>query len=379
MPEAAVFNRVDIDLAALVRNYRRIAARCGTSLVMAVVKSDAYGHGLVPCARALAAAGCGVFGVAEAEEGVALREAGITGDIVVLLGIVPEAAAAVAAHRLAPVVYDPAAVEALAAAASRAGRRVGVHLKVDCGMGRLGVAPEEAAGLAARITASGSLFLAGIMSHFPMADTSHGESRRNLECFLRVCGTAAGKGVLRHMANSAAIIREPDSFLDMVRPGLGLYGCYPVADEDRAALPGLEPVMRFATRVAQIKRLPAGCGISYGHTYTTGRDTRVAVLPVGYDDGYLRRLSNRARVLIRGRRVPVIGRVCMNACMVDVTAVPEAAPGDEAVLLGRQGGDEIEADELAAWMDTISYEVLCLFGARNPRFYHQDENNDGKG
>jgi len=373
MAEAAVFNRIDVDLAALVRNYRRIEARSGESRIMAVVKSDAYGHGLVPCARALAGAGCSVFGVAEVDEGVALRESGVDGEIVTLLGFPAEAALTVVRHRLSPVVYDMAGIEALAAAAAAEKVRTGVHLKVDCGMGRLGVTPAEVPGFVRRIAELDGLFLAGILSHFPMADTSREESRRNLECFRDVCeaaGVNGDGGVVRHMANSAAIIREPGAALDMVRPGISLYGYYSVEPRDRGLLPGLEPVMRFSTRVVQVKNFAAGSGISYGHTHVTGRDAVVAVLPVGYDDGYLRRLSNRAEVLIRGRRAPVIGRVCMNACMVDVTAIAGVSPGDEAVLMGRQGDDEITADEVAAWLDTISYEVLCLFGGRNERFYH---------
>ena len=373
MVEAAVFNRIDVDLAALGRNYRRIEARVGESRIMAVVKSDAYGHGLVPCARALAGAGCSVFGVAEVDEGVALRESGVDGEIVTLLGFPAEAALTVVRHRLSPVVYDMAGIEALAAAAAAEKGRTGGHLKVDCGMGRLGVTPAEAPGFVRRIADLDGLFLAGILSHFPMADTSREESRRNLECFREVCGAAGVNGeggVVRHMANSAAIIREPDAALDMVRPGISLYGCYSVEPRDRGLLPGLEPVMRFSTRVVQVKNFAAGSGISYGHTHVTGREAVVAVLPVGYDDGYLRKLSNRAEVLIRGRRAPVIGRVCMNACMADVTDIAGVSPGDEAVLMGRQGDDEITADEVAAWLDTISYEVLCLFGGRNERFYH---------
>ncbi len=370
--EEAVFNRVGIDLDALGRNYQRIADRVGPETrIMAVVKSDAYGHGLLPCARALVAAGAGVFGVAEVEEGVNLRRNGIDAEIVVLLGCSSAAIDAVMQYNLVPVVYDPLQLDAIAARATEIGSRISVHLKVDCGMGRLGIMPDEVGDFVGRINAADGVRLAGIISHFPMADSSEAESCRNIACFTAVCRDFNRKGdpPVVHMANSAAIIRFPEARFDMVRPGITLYGCYPAGPGDREFLPGLEPVMSFTSRVVQVKKIAAGSGISYGHTHVTTRDTLVAVLPVGYDDGWSRRLSNRGQVLVRGRRAPILGRVCMNACMVDVSGIAGVAAGDEVVLMGRQGEDEISADEIAAWMSTISYEVLCLLGGKNHRFY----------
>ncbi len=181
---------------------------------------------------------------------------------------------------------------------------------------------------------------------------------------------------LLHIANSAALCRSCDTHLQMVRPGIALYGCYPYSDPELRQKLDLRPVMSFKSSVVQVKEVPAGSGISYGHTFVTRADSRLAVLPVGYDDGYLRRLSNRGQVLIRGRRVPVVGNVCMNACIVDVTGLEAVAAGEEVVLLGRQGDDCIYADEIAGWMETISYEVLCLFGGMNRRVYSTRVNNN---
>jgi len=370
--DEALFNRVEIDLAALKRNYKRVARRVGQATrIMAVVKSDAYGHGLVSCARALAYEGAVVFGVAEIAEGISLREKGIKGEIIVLLGVSPAGIDLLLQYNLSPVIYDSFQLELIAARARETGALVDVHLKVDCGMGRLGIMPGEVEGFARSIAETAGVRLAGIISHFPMADSSAEESRDNLACFVEVLERLPGdeEGPVAHMANSAAIIRLPEARFDMVRPGISLYGCYPVEGGDRDLLPGLEPVMSFKSRVAQVKKIPAGRGISYGHTHVTRRETMIAVLPVGYDDGYGRGLSNRGQVLIHGRRALILGRVCMNACMVDITDIPQVVAGDEVVLLGRQGEEVISADEIAAWLGTISYEVLCNIGGKNRRFY----------
>jgi len=373
MAEAEGYNRLEIDLAALRDNFRSIVALVGPRVqVMAVVKADAYGHGLVEAAGCLARAGATIFGVADVAEGRRLREAGITGEVVVLLGGRTGSLAELLRYDLTPVVYDREDLRELAAAAAVAGRRVPVQLKVDTGMGRLGILPAELPEFLGLIGGLPSLRLAGILSHFPMPDgedlgpTSE-QNRRFSELLAGVAGSGAGPVV--HIANSAALLREPESRHDLVRPGITLYGCYPCADPALRGQLRLRPVMGFKSRVLQVKELPVGAGVSYGHLFRTARTTRLAVLPVGYADGYLRRLTGRAQVLIGGHRVPVVGRICMNLCMADVTDLARVAPGDEVVLLGRQGGEEITADELAAWQETISYEVLCLLGASNPRFY----------
>ncbi len=373
MAEPGSYNQLEIDLSALRDNFRNILALVTPQVqVMAVVKADAYGHGLVETASCLAKAGATIFGVADVAEGRRLREAGITGEVVVLLGGRTGSLADLLDYELTPVVYDREYLGELAAAAAAAGRTVLVHLKVDTGMRRLGIRTEELPEFIELIGSLASLRLAGILSHFPMSDSDDlAPTREQNYRFSEIVASLgiAGEAPLIHIANSAAFLREPLSRHDLVRPGITLYGCYPGADANlRARLP-LRPVMSFKSRILQVKEVEAGAGVSYGHLFHTGRPTRLAVLPVGYADGYLRRLTGRAQVLIGGCRVPLVGRICMNLCMADITDMDGIVPGDEVVLLGHQGAEEITADELAAWQETISYEVLCLLGASNQRVY----------
>ncbi len=377
--EALSFNRVEIDIAALQDNFLSIQQTVGQHVrVMAVVKSDAYGHGLAECAQGIYRAGGRTFGVAEVWEGVTLRRAGLQGEIVVLLGGPPESYGDIINHKLTPVVYDVDFITGLSHEAARKNTEVRVHLKVDVGMGRLGILPAEVESYVSLIKRLPGITLSGLLSHFPLADETGAveKTQEQLSHFRNVLAKLKTKevgSVVAHIANSAALIYFPATHLDMIRPGISLYGCYPDASPARAktAVPTLQlqPVMSFKTRVVQIKELEAGCGISYGHTFVTRRKSRIAVLPVGYADGYLRKLSNRAEVLIGGRRAPVCGRVCMNATLVDVTDLPPIHTGDEVVLLGRQGDAKITADEIAQWMETISYEILCLFGSFNERVF----------
>jgi alanine racemase len=363
-------NLVEIDLAALRHNYLALRRQAGEHVeVLAMVKADAYGHGLVPVARTLAGAGARTFGVAEIEEGIALREAGLTGEIIVLLGVPAEKMPLVLAHRLSPVVFEMSVLEELSLLAEQAATRVDVHLKVDVGMGRLGIPPAALPHFLARIADLPGIRLAGVSSHLPMADRPQAvATREHCRRFLAVVDSVrqGHPGAPRvHFANSAAFFNLPDTRFDMVRPGIALYGGAPCE-----ALAGvLRPVMSFKTRVRQVKEVEAGTGLSYGHTFVTSRPSRLAILPVGYADGWLRRLSNRAEVLIGGRRVPLRGTICMNACVADVTELAEVRAGDEVVLLGRQGGEAITAGEIAGWLETIDYEVLCLIGGRNARNY----------
>jgi alanine racemase len=373
MVEQASYNRLEIDLPALHDNFRNLVALVGPQVkVLAVVKADAYGHGLVEVAGCLAQAGAAIFGVADVAEGRRLREAGITGEVVVLLGGRTGSLADVLEYELTPVVYDREYLRELAGAAAAAGRTAPLHLKVDTGMRRLGIRPEELPAYVELIGSLPALRLAGILSHFPQSDSADlaptsAQNRRFSELVATL--GVAGEAPLVHIANSAAFMREPRSRHDLVRPGITLYGCYPGGDAGlRKQLP-LQPVMSFKSRILQVKAVEAGVGVSYGHLFRTERPTRLAVLPVGYADGYLRRLTGKAQVLIGGRRVPVVGRICMNLCMADITGLDGVGPGDEVVLLGRQGAAEITADELAAWQETISYEVLCLLGASNQRVY----------
>lgn len=346
---------------------------------MAMVKADGYGHGLVECARIFAGEGAAAFGVAEVAEGIALREAGLVQPVFVLSGLLPGMIPALLQYRLTPVVVDRLILPELSRQAQRSGDEIGLHLKVDAGMGRQGCLPAAVPGLVREIEALPALRLDGIMAHFPMTDEPGSQNTRHVfGRFTDMIQDLADDvdivltGCCFHIANSGGLLRYSMTRLDMVRPGIALYGYYPEGEPGRtgAGTEALQPAMRFVTRIIQVRTVPAGTALGYGRTFTTGRTTTLAVLPVGYANGYLRSLSNRAEVLVRGQRAPVVGRVSMNLTLVDVTDVEGLVEwGDEAVLLGRQGNETITADELASWMDTISYEVLCLFGNLNRRYY----------
>jgi len=364
--------RAEIDLGALVRNLRTLRAAAQGAGVLAMVKADAYGHGATLVAPALEAEGVELLGVALVEEGLALRAAGVRGEILVLGGAYAGGWEALVEARLLPAVFREDHLDALAAAARRQGLEPRAHLKVDTGMARLGALPEEVPGLLARARSLG-VVLEGVLSHFANADLANAETTQGqLDQFRSLLAQVDAAGVRtrwRHLANSAALIALPPSrdgrALNLVRPGLALYGLSP-APWISPARP-LEPVLSWKTEVIHLKFVRAGTSVSYGGTWTAQRRSRIATLPVGYADGYPRRLSNRAQVLVRGARAPVVGRVCMDLCMVDVTDVPGVDLGDEVVLIGRQGAGEIGAAEMAGWLETMSYEVLCGVGARVPR------------
>ncbi len=369
MPKSS-YNRITIDLTAIRDNFRLLQDLAGSAIeILAMVKSDAYGHGLIRCAKALASVGASYFGVAELDEAVALRAAGIDDQIVIFLGC--RNVQALIHYKLSPVVFDLASIKAISAAAAAVDTEIGLHLKVDVGMGRLGIMPEELLPFAGEISRLPGVFLAGVLGHFPMADQDEPLTRQQNDEFSRLVNTLADvvdgvRPFCVHIANSAALLQYPETHHQMVRPGISLYGCYP---STAIAGIGLRPVMSFKTQVMQIKDVPAGYGISYGHLFVTDRPSRLAVLPVGYADGYLRSLTGRAKVLIRGQRAPVRGLICMNSCVIDVTDIPGVKVADEVVLLGKQKHAEISAAEVADWLHTINYEVLCLFGNNNEREY----------
>ncbi len=372
------YNRVTINPEALQHNYRIIQEQAGSEVkLLAMVKADAYGHDMIKAARALAVVGCQTFGVAEICEAVHLREAGIQGEILVMMGFVDEYVSYVFSHDLTPVVFNMATVEQLSRVALEVGKTVGVHLKVDSGMSRLGILPHQVAGFLERLALLPSVSLAGIISHFSQSDdVESAETERSYTLFRKVCSEIdRDRRKLWHIANSGAVFNFPKTCCDMARPGISLYGYYPDGGKGRrgAGGGGLVPAMSFSSRVIQVKTVPKGAGVSYGHTYKTPYETRLAVIPVGYEDGYMRCLSNRAEVLIKGKRAPIRGRICMNMCMADVTGIDGVQAGDEVVLLGAQGRDMISADEIAAWAGTISYEVLCLLGNNNERVYKNEE------
>ena len=356
---------VEVDLEAVRHNVRRL--KPSDAELMAVVKADAYGHGDVPVARAALEAGATWLGVALVEEGVALREAGIDAPILVLSEFPGGSEKEALAADLTPTLYTDRGLAALAEAARSTGRAARVHVKLDTGMHRVGLWPPEAAARYCRAVVDAGLDLEGLWTHFASSESDEATTMEQLERLLRAAEAVRAQGTpprLLHAANSGATIRYPQTHLDLVRPGAAIYGL--------AAGPGLEaglrPAMSLRSEVTLAKRLPAGERLSYGHRYELERDAWIATVPVGYEDGYPRLLSNRAEVLIRGRRHRVAGIVTMDQLLVDC-GDEEVAPGDEVVLIGGQGDDRITPEELAERIGTIGYELATAISERVPREY----------
>jgi alanine racemase len=359
-----------VDLDRLAGNLARLRAHAAPAKVMAVVKANAYGHGLERCALHLEAAGADALGCAYLEEGVILRRAGVQIPILVFGGLLADQVKAYIGNDLDITASSLSKLEHVEQAAAAMKRRARVHLKIDTGMERLGVHHDTSGALLERVLSLKWCDVTGIFSHFARADEEDASfTRLQLERFLECARFFERHSLpppLRHVANSAAVLRFPETHLDMVRPGISLYG---VAPAPGVADPlGLEPVMSLATKVVYFKVVRAGSGVSYGHLWHAPRDTRVVTLPVGYGDGYPRALGNKAEVLVRGRRFPQVGAVCMDQLMVDIGA-GEAYNGDEAVLVGAQGAERITVEELAARAGTIAYEILTGLNARIPRRY----------
>ena len=335
-----------------------------------VVKADAYGHGARIVAPHLVALGYHTLGVADVAEAVALIEGGVRATFVILSATLPEHSEALVAHGCEPVVCTHEMLEALARDARRLGRRVSVHLKVDTGMGRVGIRPEEVPAFLERSRALPELRVRGLMSHFPRADeTDKAYSLEQVERFRRIAEAVRGYGIeLRHMANSAAILDLPGSHFDAVRPGIALYGLRPSWEIANPRVAELRPVLEWKSRIIFLKEVPAGTGLSYGHAFHTRQPSLIATLPIGYGDGLNRNLSNGLDILVGGRRCPQVGRITMDMSLIDVTALRgEVGLGDEAVVIGRQGGEEITADEVAGKLGTINYEVVTCIARRVPR------------
>ena len=364
-------NHLTIELPALIHNLNQVKAIVGErTKVMGVVKADAYGHGLVAAARTLEKNGVHGLGVAHVHEAVELRNRGITLPIVILCGIrTREEAEAVARHGLTPVLFDPAVAEVLAAEGVAKKTLVRVYVKVDTGMGRLGLLASELAPFLSQVTRFKEIRIEGLTSHLSSADDAEPEfTESQIRGFGRAIETGHAMGLdlsLSNLANSAGLMKFKDAHFAMVRPGIMLYGGLP--SPDFKAPVRLRPVMRFAAEVIQVRDFPDHTPVSYGRTYYTRGPRRIAVLSAGYGEGLPRNLSNRGQVLIKGIKVPITGRVCMNMTMVDVTGLMDVRPGDEAVFLGTQNEETITADDVASWAGTISYEILCSLGQRNPK------------
>jgi len=357
-----------INLGAISHNVAKIRKRIGSKRgLMAVVKADGYGHGAVEVSQAALRSGADSLGVAIPEEGQLLREAGIEVPILVLGLIQPEEAYKVVNSRLSQTVTSVEPLEALAREGYKVSTQASVHVKVDTGMGRIGVKPEDIVSFIRKVKSFKSLSLDGLFSHFSSADEKDKTfSKRQLQLFeqaiyeIQLAGMELPK---KHMANSAAVLDIPESYYDMVRPGIMIYGLYPSEEVSRSI--ELEPAMILKTKVSAVKMVPGGIPIGYGRTFITKGKTVVATLHVGYGDGYKRLLSNRGEVLIRGCRAPIIGRVCMDMCMVDISDVEGVQPGDEVILFG----EDITTEEVAASADTIVNELVCTVGKRVPRVY----------
>jgi alanine racemase len=359
-----------VNAAALRQNFAALRAAVGPQVaVLAVVKANAYGHGAALVAPLLEAAGADYLGVATVDEGIDLRAAGIRKPILVLTGIGRNDLSAVRAHRLSVAILHREMVRELAEAGP--GAPLPIHIKVDTGMGRIGLLPAEVPALLDDIRRAGTFVLDGVFSHFANADSVDRDyCDYQLAAFRQAVAALEAAGARPrwiHLANSAAVLTRPDAHFTMVRPGIALYGISPVATAVPVPTTELRPVMRLVTHVWQLKTVPAEFPVSYGQTFVTRQPSTIATLPIGYADGYSRRLSSRASVLIRGQRAPVVGRVCMDLTMVDVTDIGGVRRGDEVVLWGNQDGATISVSEVAAWQDTIAYEVLTGVGKRVPR------------
>ncbi|MFQ5579328.1 MAG: alanine racemase [Nitrospiria bacterium] len=365
-----------VDLAAMRENLCRVRSRSGCGGILPVVKANAYGHGAVEVARFLVGKhepGPGkinMFGVAFLKEGIALRDAGIKHPILLLtgcpIGQIPE----IVEHGLTPVLFDLDSAIALSRQAKLAGKVVNVHIKFDTGMGRIGLSPDEASAFVEKVVDLPGLHVEGILTHFADADLKDlSFARYQLKALKRIW-KALEKGGIKisycHIANSAAIMHFSRAHLNLVRPGLMLYGYSPLEKQTRLRL---SPVMQVRSRVIALRRVPKGKSISYGRTYVTQKESLIATVSIGYADGYPRLLSNRGVMLAKGKRVPVVGRVCMDMTMLDVSQVPSLTVGNWVTVIGAEENKSVWADEVARASETIPYEILCGIGNRVQRVY----------
>ena len=373
---AASFGRptvAEIDFGSLEFNYRQLQKRIPEGVnLLAVVKADAYGHGAVPISRKLEKFGVAYLGVAISDEGVELRKGGVKAPILILGGIYKESLDQVLEYNLTPVVFREDSLEMLAKAANRRQKKARVHVKVDTGMGRLGVPLNLWPAFLRGLKRFPGIEIEGILSHFSMTDEDETFTTHQWGEFQGAVSCAKEMGIsckYLHMANSGTLIAFPSYVGNLVRPGIMLYGAYP-SPTFRDMIP-LRPVMTLKTRIHFLKSVAPGTRISYGGTFLAKKESLIATIPIGYADGYSRHLSNQGEVLVRGKRAPIVGKVCMDLIMVDVTGIPGVSSGDEVILIGKQGNEEITVDEIAKKIGSISYEVLCSVGKRVPRVYKE--------
>ena len=362
--------RAEVSLDAVDANLAAVRARVGNLPILGVVKANGYGHGAVPVARALAGAGIDSLAVALLEEAKELRRGGITVPLLMMGALEPGQMDAVIREGVTPALFREDQITALDLSASRSGRPHPFHLKVDTGMGRLGIPWNRVDGILDLLARCPRLVLDGVFSHLACADDpDHPLTQVQIDRFEEVLGGIRSRGLSPrycHLSNSAAMLDRPPTWMNLVRPGLLLYGYRP--SPRNRDIP-LSPVLRFATRIVFLKEVAVGDAVGYGATFRAKRTSRIATVAAGYDDGVIRSLSNRGHFLVRGRRVPIVGRVSMDLTTLDVTDFPDVALGDEAVLIGGQGEEFQGADRVAAEAETISWEILCGIGSRVPRVY----------
>jgi alanine racemase len=368
----------EVSLPALGENFHTVQKHVGKDVtICGVVKADGYGHGAVECARALESEGAEWLGVTDAAEGLALRGAGVTARILLMTGIWKGEEDGIVAQNLTPTIWEPWHIETLERAARKREMVLPVHLKIDTGMHRLGAPKDALPRLCEMLSASKHLSLEGVSTHFASAEVLDAQDAvRQMKCFeegLAVLQNYRLRPALVHMGNSAAMSARPDTWKTMVRPGIALYGyslAFTRGGEPAAVVPlPLRPVLSWKTRVLTVKEVAAGQAIGYIGTFVTKERSRIAVLPVGYADGYPRLLSNRARVIVGGEYAPVVGRVSMDLTIVDVSRIRGVAVGDEVILIGRDNGKSVDAVELARLCESVPYEILCGLSQRVPRVY----------
>lgn len=375
-----MFNRawaeISLDnIAHNVREIRRVTNK--KAEIMGVVKADAYGHGVLEVAKTLLGSGVGRLAVSMLDEAIQLRKNDIEVPILILSYTDPKRAEEIILNDVTQTVFSHDLAEALSSAAIRLGRDVKIHIKIDTGMTRVGFMPGySAVKNVVQISKLPGIIIEGIFTHFASADeTDRSYTMMQFERFMSICSELNRIGVyipVKHAANSAAVIQFPETHLDMVRPGIILYGLYPSGEVDKQRI-DLKPAMTLKANVILVKDVEKNTPVSYGRIFTTDRDSRIATVPIGYADGYSRLLNSKAVVLINGERVPVVGKICMDQCMADVTDMNKCAVvGDEVVIFGKQGEEEISIEEVASAVGTINYEVVCVIGKRIPRFYLQD-------
>jgi len=365
---------VEVDLDALAHNMREIRRLAKKdALVTAVIKADGYGHGATKIAQTLLENGADRFAVAVLDEGIELREAGFEVPILILGFTDKERAEEIVSYDLEQAVYSWELAEAISKEAVKQNKTAKIHIKVDTGMGRIGLRPDkDSVQLIKKISKLPNIAIEGIFTHFAVADTlDKTYTEGQYERFTWICGELERENVkinVKHCGNSAAIIDLPNMHLNMVRAGIILYGLKP-SDEVMLDKIELKQVMSLKVRITHVKEIEAGQSVSYGRRFIAEKKSKIASLPVGYADGYTRMLSGKAEALVKGRRVPVVGRICMDQCMIDVTGIEDVKVGDEVVLFGKQGEGFIHIDELAEKLDTINYEIVCMISRRVPRVY----------